>query len=611
MNTLFRGLTKYEPQLASLWRAWLLISRLFRRDNRVTNFSSLQVAVMYWNSRKFWATNNEQFLRSSLAQYFKLRNFWITNNYMPDSARLEIQGWASKQVARELRKTYASIKMYGIFRPDVWYMNDFRGGLRQGFRMIISEDDFVEFDIKHAKSEFTFLIEKDQKDWPPGTKQFSIESIRPYYSGKSGKNWLRDFQVNPKHFTFLLEAAADFEMSNLIVSFYKRFPHLFASESMAEVIAKISLVSQSVPQLSNIHGWELKKRVSPPWTSTATGISEGHQHSEISLGFKYFEADNLEVLNGGITCQGDTFLDWDSAQSPSLDFVAGNWPYVIGSHSNLKYCFVKSVSERNFIKCGIVLSSRVDSNWFHFLIETLPRLFLIPANLDSTVPVIISGRVPKTGIQALRLITSRDITVVDENSITEIEKAYVPGPVIYHPDTQFLWGKTRKQDINFEALWLLRNRILENLWSDNEQRLTYWPRVSQYRTILNSKRIISTLSKLGFKVVNPGGLSFSQQVQSVLESRFLVADGGALMANFIFAKEGTRITVLVSKFGGAYAMPKFLGEEFGAKVSILTGTAVGFGRADTIVGKSHSSFRTSLRKLRSHTTGIIKNLPSN
>lgn len=308
---------------------------------------------------------------------------------------------------------------------------------------------------------------------------------------------------------------------------------------------------------------------------------------------------DLSITNGGVLCTPQGFLDWDSAQNPSMDFVAGNLGIVTGSSTNFTQCYVRNSPITKSIESAIVLCSRADSNWFHFLIETLPRLLLVEDLVPKHLPVVVNARVPASGLQALRLITSREILEIDANSSTLIRRAVLPGPVIYHPDSQFTWGTGTENQVNAEILSLFRNRILEQVPGPQSATLkTYWSRERSHRGILNNKQVSRASLSFGYIEEDPAEMTFIEQVERIRSSSKLLAVGGALMSNFLFAREGTVISLLTSNIGKNYEMPRILAAIAGARVCIVAGKPPrGYSRM-TFLGKLHSSFRIPIRTLR-------------
>lgn len=110
-----------------------------------------------------------------------------------------------------------------------------------------------------------------------------------------------------------------------------------------------------------------------------------------------------EIFGRGIIKVGSSIVDDDAAHRPPRGFVAGRWPFAVGSSSNLNHAVVCVPSARVLeVERAVHLVSRVGNNWFHWLIETLPKIAMIESRLDPDIPVLISDDVHPNGVAALR-----------------------------------------------------------------------------------------------------------------------------------------------------------------------------------------------------------------
>lgn len=566
---------------------------MFRRDK-----STPQIAGMFRNLQKFWATNDGGYLDAALIAYFKLRPMWLAyHNPENESLRL-LTGWADKPTIERIAMALPDVKWKSVFRPDVWYLRGGQKGMFLGFRLTLNSQQMGIFNqtLKnlslvsddHSVSEVSLATISH-------SEKFRLESIG-IVPQRDGKDWLTSFYISPKDFTWLVEASADKIFARYAIERLSIQDEKELSTEVQKCLAVLHLVASTKPEVTSIGSWRLKEISSPEWIPVNGDSSPEAQSSKVPN--RYFTAKNLSVFNGGILELDNKFIDWDKAQHPSLDFVAGNTNLVVGTCSNNRFCFVRESDNVATIEKGIVLGSRVDSNWFHFLIETLPRLLVVENTLPKDIPVIISSRIPSTAREALGLLTGREVIAIDATNSSLVKSAFVPGPVIYHPDTQFLWGDASIQNINIPTMRRFREKILGSVSSGAGKAQLYWPRSSRYRTVTNSRRLERFLAKRGFRVENPGDLKFKSQVESIHSSSRVVAVGGALMSNFLFASQETHIIVLVSDFGKSYPWPTLLGSVSGAKITMVGGRVVGLRTVENVVEKSHASFATRIQDLK-------------
>lgn len=596
-------LQKYETQLAFIWRLWVQFRRLaklvLRTDPRHLK-KIFVIANLYSSNKRFWATNDPKHLSRALASYFKLRNEWLKQSDGNSETNLEISGWSDKGSFLKIKSGLSGYKVRRVFRPDVWYLNGGSGGFFRGFVIDIPISKFRNLidSLEMGIPGFEVKLPQDSIiKLTPGSVG-RLESINPTQRQR-GLDWYSTFHISPREFTWLVEAAADKEVAELALSFFTKFGDYTLDGETLRCIVKYCLILGFVPPEIKIEGWSLVPIKKPDWVKADLDNGPFFDIEESKVNAKYFRTDNVSVTNGGVIVDRDCFLDWDSAQHPALDFVAGNHNSVIGSSANMDMCFVKEVEIGETYESAILLGSRVDSNWFHFLIETLPRLFFVDEVLPKSIPVIVSSRIPDTAMEALRMVTGREVITVDAGVRTSVGHGYVPGPSIYHPDTQFIWNRADLIELNFKSLAKLRVIVLGTVKPSSSSKKTYWLRPGSHRVVTNERIVRKTLLGLGFLLNKPGDLSFKEQVKSIYESNHLVTSGGAAMSNFIFASEGASITVLVSKYGKTYPMPGFLASVSGAKLELIGGTSRFLSLSTSLVAKAHASFRINPRALAS------------
>lgn len=585
----FAFLERHEQLLAQLWRGWSHSSRLLKIVFLTTPSqyrSLLRIVTMLSNQRRFLATNNPVFLSKALAEYFILRDLWIKTVRHGTSAKAIFSGWGAADALQTIKKATSGIGIRRVFRPDVWYLNRGSLGLFAGFEFIGTLDQVKK--LYRAVEPSGFFSNSSSKY--PERPRLKFESLNPSRNQRAS-HWYSTFALAPQAVTQMIEYASDSEMASIISSVYGEIPELFISDEVSRSILIMKLIAKDAPTLNS--GWRKVGIGEPDWVF----VGESPKSSGEKLAEKYFVANEVELMNGGIILSDGNFLNWDSSQHPSLDFVAGNANFVVGTMGNLRECFVRQLPTGQQFGEAILLGSRVDSNWFHFLIETLPRLLVLEDGISLAVPILVSDRLPASAIEAIRSLTSRRIEIIDTQTVTLVAKAYVAGPVIYHPDSQFMWDRESGQAVNVEMLVKLRNRILRNRNLKKSLGKTYFERKSSHRGLLNAKSISKLARNKGYEIVNPTDLTFDEQVKLFYESKEILCVGGAVMANFIFANETTTITLLVSSFISEYRMPRLLSEISGSKIQVVAGHTLLSGTRKSYLHKIHSSFLINQGKL--------------
>ena len=184
-----------------------------------------------------------------------------------------------------------------------------------------------------------------------------------------------------------------------------------------------------------------------------------------------------------------------------------------------------------------VLATRGDSNYYHFLMDVLPRLAVFAAAGDVAEPSM--WYVPMTtsfqrelldmvGLKPVQLINS------SEHRHLRAETLVVPSPpsmVVANPPWVVEW---------------LRSVLLPVPIPRVDQRGIYVTRgaSSNNRVVTNEGAVISALTARGFSIVDPGAMSVAEQIRTFAEASVIVSAHGAALANLVFASPGATVVEL-------------------------------------------------------------------
>jgi capsular polysaccharide biosynthesis protein len=319
---------------------------------------------------------------------------------------------------------------------------------------------------------------------------------------------------------------------------------------------------------------------------------------------------NVTLTSGDVITSGESLLSIDPASNPAFSFVAGHQGVVVGTHAHLGAAAVLVPKNAGpFITEGILLSSRADANWFHWLIETLPKLLYLDAEVPEDVPIIISARIPKTAKECLRLLTDRTIIEILPEEATRVGKLFVASPVLFHPDPVELHLNPVTNTINMESLIWLRQRILNEakkaITETSDAQSIYVARSSGSRSLVNPRQVATTLRRFGFVVHDPANMSFLEQVVAFHSAKRIVLVGGASMANLVFCSEGAAVVTLRSKFTAGYKMPEILAGVSGAILLSVSGRPVGNAFRSSFLEKVHAHYYVGIRDLSNAVRRIL------
>jgi capsular polysaccharide biosynthesis protein len=266
-------------------------------------------------------------------------------------------------------------------------------------------------------------------------------------------------------------------------------------------------------------------------------------------------------------------VESDYAQSHFFDFVAGRWDHVIGNSFNLNSAVVKVPEPApGTIPIGILISSRVDYNWFHWGIETVPRLLLVD-DLPDNVPILVSDRVPPAGIALLKMVTNRDILRIDATRAQSVQTLYVPGQVIFHPDSQEFAEGDSSFIVDGEVLQEFRKKVLSRMHQSTRPlcRKILITRRTGARVPFALGIVESTYRMFGFEVLDMAKLKLEEQLEAVANANQIVLLGGAGMTNLLFCNPDAKVVCFYPRAVGNYKAQETLAKLAGATLITLKG----------------------------------------
>lgn len=277
--------------------------------------------------------------------------------------------------------------------------------------------------------------------------------------------------------------------------------------------------------------------------------------------------DNCLVSHTGLVVSGGKIM-------PSEGALAENWYHLSGIENQLlrlpdKNLFVVTkpfIGEPQFeLSEAILLTSRANQNWYHWMIESLPRVLDIPIEIPESVPVIISSSVPQQGKDLLSNLTTRAVFEIDslhlESHFASIKKLHLRPPAIESRDSLFSSSPRLVLNVDLELLEVFRRRVLASTTVDKEKGL--WPRKiflprEGGRKPINQGRLLKIAEEAGFEVFYPEFMRWQDQVALMRSAEEVVGTGGASMANYLFLSEGSRVLQISNPVFGDLDLLKVL-----------------------------------------------------
>jgi capsular polysaccharide biosynthesis protein len=184
-----------------------------------------------------------------------------------------------------------------------------------------------------------------------------------------------------------------------------------------------------------------------------------------------------------------------------------------------------------------VLATRGDSNYYHFLMDVLPRLAILAAQDEIEPPerwyVPVSEGFQRELLDRVGITEERRI---DSTTVRHVraETLVVPAPpsmLVVNPP----W-----------VVEYLRATLLPTPIERVEGRSIYVTRgtATNNRAVRNEGHVMDVLRGRGFLANDPGAMSVADQIRAFAEASVIVAPHGAALANLAFASPGATVVEL-------------------------------------------------------------------
>jgi Glycosyltransferase 61 len=193
-----------------------------------------------------------------------------------------------------------------------------------------------------------------------------------------------------------------------------------------------------------------------------------------------------------------------------------------------------------------VLAGRGDLNWYHFLLDIVPRLALfetpgVPTPERWYLP--LQHRWQRETLELAGLLPHEGVVDADSVPHVQAETLLVPG----------------LPDFNVTAPWtvaFIRERLRPPELERVPGRRIYVTRGRRRnnRIVRNEPEVTEMLADRGFTVVDTGTLSVAEEIRTFAEAEWIVGPHGAALTNLLFASPGASVIEL---FAPDYVNPSY------------------------------------------------------
>lgn len=308
---------------------------------------------------------------------------------------------------------------------------------------------------------------------------------------------------------------------------------------------------------------------------------------------------DVEIWHQRFIVKNNTWLLIDSTCSPSLEFVAGHWQFLEQNKVEQRKVEMLRPRETNRVTVGeaIFLMGRVDENWYHLLLDTLPR-YLLLSGIDPKVPVLIRGDLPQTSKTLIKRLVEREIIYVQPEDLVFVKTLYfVPARSTVYDSAP----EKNQERVSYSPMIIQKQRewILQSFPLIKSQVYPvrmFLSRRASYRNLLNIDAISGLLKSNEFQVVEPDEAFYLNQARFFSEANTVFSPGGAVLANIIFMRRGSRVVSIRSWRGSDVPLWRLLSEACEVNHSEVVGIPSYFGLKSLL--RAHSNYYVPLNRIK-------------
>jgi len=235
---------------------------------------------------------------------------------------------------------------------------------------------------------------------------------------------------------------------------------------------------------------------------------------------------DAKVIHGKLVLKDEKIVNRDYLQMAPLDSKVN---YLCKRESETYS--LRTFKELQKIENGIFLGS--NSSWYHFLAEYLPKIMLLPEPIRRNYPLILESGVSKNILEAVKIVTGVDpITVANFESL-EVLDLKVLTNIEFHRANDSHENLIEMSQLVLEKIGLPKRSPSKKLFLARDRNL--------FRPLQNQIKVVELLTRLDFSIIEPGKLSFIEQVEKLNEAQIVVAEPGAALTNLIFCQPKTTV----------------------------------------------------------------------
>ena len=300
----------------------------------------------------------------------------------------------------------------------------------------------------------------------------------------------------------------------------------------------------------------------------------------------------------------NTFVVHEPAADPALGYASRQCNFVtpcFPKRSQTVLARIPTVAAR-CLDQAVLLGGRGGENYFHFLIEYLTKGYIIEklSELDG-IPLLVSAELHPQEREALaRVLPERPIVPRPTGARFDVSTLHVPSVMSFVPDDPSVpfWQASA---VNGASLRWLRERVLAGCTPARDRADRIYLARTGARNIVNAEEVAAVFRRHGFTVIEPGRLSFAEQVETFQSATYIAGPVGAALSNLVFATPGSRVMGIISPFTVRFSMyaslARFAGCTYFAHPGVRSDYRPGLEDRRAALAVTHGSFHVDVTHL--------------
>ena len=211
--------------------------------------------------------------------------------------------------------------------------------------------------------------------------------------------------------------------------------------------------------------------------------------------------------------------------------------------------FYKKILLSKFVRiegnCIVAHHSWYD-NYYHWLIEIMPRLFLLK-DLSETSTLLIHENIKAFHKEMLAFFNFKEIVFIKEHELAKVKNITFPSynrkDKKINLTTSFSDPGMNKNLLKETSKWIISKTAVKK--TETHSKIYISRNKALHRRVLNEDELTSFLSSQGFITLYFEDYEFSKQVNFINNAKIIVGVCGAGLSNILFMKEGTHVINLI------------------------------------------------------------------